>query len=110
LCLGNNTASGTANNSKGLITLYGSSTYAATISPGALTSNITLGAEANRFTMPKLNITSGNDVEGATVNDPPFSIGSLTGSHLEMDSNEIMAKSDDTTPSTLSLNYDGGNI
>lgn len=55
-------------------------------------------------------IENNGDVNGSYKDYPPFGIGSRNGYRLEMDYNEIMAKSNDTTPSHLFLNMEGGNV
>lgn len=55
-------------------------------------------------------IKSENDVNGLNSSYAPLAIGVEGGYHLEMDYNEIMAKSDDSTPSHLFLNMEGGNV
>ena len=57
-----------------------------------------------------LNILNSGDIEGTVSGSPPLSIGSVSGIHLEMDNDEIMAKSDSNTPGHLCLNADGGNV
>lgn len=103
ITLGNNTAEGTAGNARGQIVLYGSSDYFINIRPDALTDNILLGATATHFTMPKLWITGETDIAGGAANEAPFMVGPQTGGHLEFDGNEIIAKSNGTTYSTLYL-------
>ena len=44
------------------------------------------------------------DADSATDKRPALIIGNLNGEHLEMDGNEIMAKSNATTPGQLNLN------
>lgn len=51
-----------------------------------------------------------SDVSGTSKGIPPLAIGSKTGERLEIDSNEVMAKSDDTTPAPLYLNMEGGMV
>jgi hypothetical protein len=51
-----------------------------------------------------------SDASGKVQSIPPLGIGSPNSAHLEIDSNEITAKSDATTPSILNLNMEGGAI
>lgn len=51
ITLGNNTASGTANNKKGQVVLYGSTTYATTIDPGSPTAARTITLPNNSGTV-----------------------------------------------------------
>ena len=55
-------------------------------------------------------INNSGDLHGTAKGLPPLSIGTDGGAHLEFDSNEITAKSNDTTPSHLYLNMEGGNV
>lgn len=55
-----------------------------------------------------LVLSKTTDVSGTADNSPALIIGTRTGAHLEFDGNEIMAKSNATTPSVLNLNIDGG--
>lgn len=55
-------------------------------------------------------INNSGDLHGTAKGLPPLSIGTNGGVHLEMDSNEITAKSNDTTPSHLYLNMEGGTV
>lgn len=51
-----------------------------------------------------------SDASGKVQSIPPLGIGSPNSAHLEIDNNEITAKSDATTPSILNLNMEGGAI
>ena len=58
-----------------------------------------------------LILSKTTDASGTAYNSPALVVGGTsTQHHLEFDANEIMAKSDGTTPSTLTLNRDGGNV
>lgn len=60
-----------------------------------------------------LKIANTNDATGSLgsgTTKPALVIGTATGYHIEMDNNEIMAKSDATTSSHLFLNMEGGNV
>ena len=60
-----------------------------------------------------LKIANANDASGSLgsgTSKPALVIGSESGYHIEMDNNEIMAKSDATTASHLFLNMEGGNV
>lgn len=60
----------------------------------------------------KWRITSANDVSGTSApgTSAPLVIGPEGGDHLEIDANEILAKSDGTTPSTLYLQDTTGTV
>lgn len=58
-----------------------------------------------------LTLSKTNDASGAADNKPALIVGNeSTSTHIEMDGNEIMAKSNGTTPSALYINNDGGNV
>lgn len=60
-----------------------------------------------------LKIANTNDSSGSLgsgTTKPALVIGTPTGYHIEMDNNEIMAKSNATTSSHLFLNMEGGNV
>lgn len=60
-----------------------------------------------------LKIANANDATGSLgsgTTKPALVIGTPTGYHIEMDNNEIMAKSNATTSSHLFLNMEGGNV
>lgn len=51
------------------------------------------------------------DLSGTANNSPALIVGgTATSAHLELDNNEITAKSDGTTPASLYLNADGGRV
>lgn len=52
-----------------------------------------------------------NDAQATTDNSPALIIGDTSvGTHIEIDGNEIMAKTSDTTTGSLYLNNDGGTV
>lgn len=55
-------------------------------------------------------ITATTDIGGTTANKAPLSIGSLTGEHIEIDGNEILAKTNNTTAGTLYLQDGSGYV
>lgn len=58
-----------------------------------------------------LMITNSADASGSSYNGPALVIGGTQNqAHIEIDSNEIMAKSNATTPTSLFLNSDGGEV
>lgn len=60
-----------------------------------------------------LKIANSNDASGSLgsgTSKPALVIGTASGYHIEMDNNEIMAKSNATTSSHLFLNMEGGNV
>ena len=57
-----------------------------------------------------LILSRATDASGTADNKPALIIGSSSGEHIEADANEIMAKSSETTTSTLYLNSDGGQV
>lgn len=58
-----------------------------------------------------LVLSKTQDISGTANNSPALIVGALaTGLHLELDGNEIQAKSNGTTVSQLNLNIDGGAI
>lgn len=57
-----------------------------------------------------LHLTTTTDASGTADNNPALTIGSVTGAHLELDGNEIMAKGSGTTTATLYINNEGGAV
>lgn len=58
----------------------------------------------------QLILSKTTDISGTASSGGALIIGTKTGAHLAFDPNEIMAKSNDTTPTNLNINIDGGNI
>lgn len=68
-----------------------------------ITGNTTIGGT--------LTLSKTQDAAGKTNNSPALIVGgTATTAHIEMDNNEILAKSDGTNPTTLNLNTDGGAV
>lgn len=58
-----------------------------------------------------LVLSKTQDASGTADNGPALVVGGTrTTQHLELDGNEIMAKSDGTSVGTLNVNIDGGNV
>lgn len=57
-----------------------------------------------------VRISHSGDASGNADGDPALIIGNPTGNHIAFDNNEIMAKSNASTPSNLILNADGGGV
>jgi hypothetical protein len=57
----------------------------------------------------KLILASTQDVTTSAGNQPALRVGSITGTHLRVDGNEIMAMTSDTATGTLSLNFQSAN-
>ena len=58
-----------------------------------------------------LTLINNKDASGTSYNGPALVVGGQSNqAHIEIDSNEIMAKSNATTPTSLFLNSDGGDI
>lgn len=53
-------------------------------------------------------IENNADVSGTVESIPPLGIGTLNGEHLEIDNNEILAKTDNENPGVLYFNSEGG--
>lgn len=56
----------------------------------------------------QLVLSKNTDVEANSSSECGLVIGNKAGAHLAADPNEIMAKSDETTPTTLYINNNGG--
>lgn len=69
-----------------------------------------LDASGNTTIPGSLHLTSNNDAAGGSLGSPPLIIGTPTGQHLEIDNNEILSKSNGTTPSTLYLQDGTGGV
>ena len=70
-----------------------------------------VGINASQPEVPlQIAATQANDVKVEAVNSGALIIGLPTGSHMALDNNEIMAKSNGTTAGTLWLQADGGTL
>lgn len=69
-----------------------------------------LDGNGNTTIPGSLNLSSTVDAAGGTAGSPPLIIGAPTGQHLELDSNEILSKSNGTTPSILYLQDSTGTV
>ena len=61
-------------------------------------------------TAPHGRFTATNDSSGAEQNEVALRVGEDEGQHIDIDSNEIQAKENPTTPGNLHLNSDGGDV
>lgn len=57
-----------------------------------------------------LTLTKNADIAPGSYSSPALTIGSYSGEHIEFDTNEIVAKSNDSTPSILYLGESGGGV
>ena len=73
-------------------------------------SGITYNPSTNIFTVSKIVASATTDASGTADNQPALRIGNISGQHLELDPNEIMAKASATTTNSLFINTDGGNV
>ena len=72
--------------------------------------DIVLTARGMVSTPSTLNLTKTTDASGTADNGPALIVGPRTGSHIEFDQNEIMAKASGTTTAPLYLNDNGGAV
>ena len=121
LVLGNETASGTASNAKGTMYIYGTSSGYTSIVPGNNTTNNvnltlpsssgTLISSAGGTITGTLTLSKTQDLSGTADNKPALIIGGAsTAAHIEIDPNEIQAKTNGTSVAPLYLNSDGGAV
>ena len=64
----------------------------------------------NRIQASAITLTSTTDASPSSDTSPGLIIGSTTGTHLAIDNNEILCKSNATTPSTLYLQDGTGTV
>ena len=65
---------------------------------------------SGKITTNQLVVSSTTDISGtSTPGTAPFVVGNISGTHIEIDPDEIIAKNNAST-SHLYLNYNGGNV
>lgn len=69
-----------------------------------------LDASGNTTIPGVLHLTSNHDAAGGSLGSPPLIIGTSTAQHIEIDNNEILSKSNGTTPSILYLQDSTGGV
>ena len=72
--------------------------------------NLKYNPSTTALTVPKIVASSTQDASGTSDNKPALMVGNISGTHLEFDTNEIMAKASGTTTTTLHINTDGGKV
>ena len=90
------------------------------IFPGGTTETINLGVSGQRWNTiygksgnftGTVTISKSQDAAGTENNSPALIVGgTVENAHLELDGNEIMAKTSGTTVNSLHLNTDGGTV
>lgn len=71
--------------------------------------SITANPSTGRITASALTLTSTTDLSGTANNGPALIIGgAVTSTHMEIDCNEIQAKTNGTSTAQLYINTDGG--
>jgi uncharacterized repeat protein (TIGR02543 family) len=81
------------------------------IAPGG--NAVAIGKEATvdgAFDIYMQTIIRGNEDASGTVASGQLIIGDPNSAHIAMDNNEIMAKTNATTPGNISINYEGGDV
>lgn len=91
--------------------VYGTSLYGTTIYENGTSIASKYLPKTGGTVTGSLILSKTTDASGTANNSPALIIGgTATAAHLELDGNEIMAKSNGTTATTLYLNGDGGNV
>ena len=85
------------------------------VRPYGANNSLDLGSSSNPFDNAYIKgtlvLSKTTDSSGTSNNRPALIVGGTqTTAHIEIDSNEITAKSNGTTPASLGLNPEGGNV
>lgn len=84
--------------------------YANDLTVGGTTTFSTLDVTGAATIAGTLTLSKTQDAAGTSDNKPALIVGNPTGVHLELDTNEIMAKASATTTGALTINNDGGSV
>jgi hypothetical protein len=76
---------------------------------GAGGGNCGIGGGSSTFPLTPLHVDGGTDASVSSITSGYFLIGDSSSTNIVMDNNEIMARND-SAPSTLYINHDGGDV
>ena len=111
---GSSTASSTLSGAKYVIDILKSGAGISFGKPAELSNYMDVGYSTrfrgNVVSTAPVQIQVTTDASGTANNSPALSIGDPTGLHIEIDGNEVMAKTSGTTTGSLYINSDGGNV
>ena len=114
LTLGNNKAATTAYSACGSVLIYGTGANYAFIGAEDIGANINLLAtpvgSSPAWQTTRLNLTSTTDAAPDSYKNVALTLGTTTGTHIEIDNNEILCKTNATTMGTLYLQETTGVI